>query len=558
MDQDEAVTSPRRRLGNAGPWRSADFSAEPAQKEVPFKWVNDFPKDKYAGLRHGTFRSPSMNVDLGYCIYLPPGYDDPANQVRRYPVVYWLHGGRPGSEAKVISLTPFFDNAMKKGQVPPMIYVFPNGGIVSHYDYPKLKSLGETAFIKELIPHIEGTYRTIASRNGRAVEGFSQGGRGTARYMFKYPDMFCSAAPMGGGHQHEKRISENNGDEGMYQFEPGNNTYDLAKKYAAEAKLSVRILVVVGTKDMNYQANLDWMEHLRSLKIPFEKQIIEGVPHSTQMVYDKAGLEVMKFHADNFKKLEPKIGDAKKDKNGFVFHDVESELQGGPTEIQVLLPDRLEQGKRYPVLYVLPVEANRENRWGEGLLEVKKLDLHNKHSLIVVQPTFSHLPWYADHPSDPRIRQESYFVSVVVPFIERTYPAQVDAKGRLLLGFSKSGNGAFSLLLRHPTLFGRAVAWDSPLNMDKPSNYGMGPIYGTQENFEKYRIPDLLEKRAAELGKEKRLALIGISNFDKHHQAIHDLMDKLKISHEYRADKKPKHHWDAGWVNGAVEWLVSP
>lgn len=275
--------------------------AQQAKKEVPFQWVNPFPKDKYPGLRHGTFHSPSINAEVGYCIYLPPGYHDPDNKTRRYPVVYWLHGGRPGSETKVISLTPHFDQAMKKGQVPPMIYVFPNGGIVSHYDYPKLKSPGETAFIKELIPHIDQTYRTIASRKGRALEGFSQGGRGTARYMFKYPELFCSAAPMGGGHQHEKRISENDGDEGAYQFEPKNNTYDLARKYAANPKPPLRILVVVGDQDMNYQANLDWMDHLRSLKIPFEQRIIEGVPHNTKMVYDKAGLEVMKFHAENFK-----------------------------------------------------------------------------------------------------------------------------------------------------------------------------------------------------------------------------------------------------------------
>jgi endo-1,4-beta-xylanase len=272
------------------------------KKEVPFKWVNSFPKGKYPGLRHGTFHSPSNDVEIGYCIYLPPGYDAPENKDRRYSVVYWLHGGRPGGETKVISLTPYFDQAMKKGQVPPMIYVFPNGGIVSHYDYPKLKSLGETAFIKELIPHIDKTYRTIASREGRAVEGFSQGGRGTARYMFKYPELFCSAAPMGGGHQHERRISENNGDEGQYQFEPKNNTYDLPKKFAAESKLPLRILVVVGDKDMNYQANLDWMEHLRSLKIPFEHRVIQGVPHSTQLVYEKAGLEIMKFHVESFKK----------------------------------------------------------------------------------------------------------------------------------------------------------------------------------------------------------------------------------------------------------------
>lgn len=273
-----------------------------AKTEETFKWVNPFPKGKYPGLSHGTFSSPSNKTEVGYCIYLPPGYDDAENKNRRYPVVYWLHGGRPGGETRVISLTPHFDGAMKKGKVPPMIYVFPNGGIVSHYDYPKLKSLGETAFIKELIPHIDKTYRTIASREGRAIEGFSQGGRGTARYMFKYPDLFCSAAPMGGGHQHEKRISENIGDEGMYQFEQKNNTYDLAKKYASDSKLSLRILVVVGDKDMNYQANLDWMDHLKTLKIPFEHRVIEGVPHSNGMVYQKAGLEIMEFHAESFKK----------------------------------------------------------------------------------------------------------------------------------------------------------------------------------------------------------------------------------------------------------------
>jgi endo-1,4-beta-xylanase len=280
---------------------SANSHAQQANKDVPFKWVNPFPKDNYPGLHHRTFRSEANGVDVGYCIYLPPGYDEPAHKDRRFPVVYWLHGGRPGSETKSIAMTVHVDRAIRAGDVPPMIYVFPNGGAVSHYDYPKLKSLGETAFIKELIPHIDRTYRTIARREGRALEGFSQGGRGTARYMFKYPELFCSAAPLGGGHQHEKRISENNGDEGGYQFEPKNNTYDLARVYAAKVKTPIRIFVAVGDKDMNYTANLEWMEHLRSLKIPFEHRIVEGVPHSAGLVYDKIGLDVMRFHATNFK-----------------------------------------------------------------------------------------------------------------------------------------------------------------------------------------------------------------------------------------------------------------
>ncbi len=110
--------------------------------------------------------------------------------------------------------------------------------------------------------------------------------------------------------------------------------------------------------------------------------------------------------------------------------------------------------------------------------EVKKLDLHNKIGVIFVVPTFSHLPWYADHPTKPEVRQETYFVKVVVPFIDKTYPVKAEAAGRLLLGFSKSGWGAWSLLLRHPDLFSKAAAWDAPLMMDKPGKYGSGDIFG--------------------------------------------------------------------------------
>jgi hypothetical protein len=60
------------------------------------------------------------------------------------------------------------------------------------------------------------------------------------------------------------------------------------------------------------------------------------------------------------------------------------------------------------VVYVLPVEAGTESRYGDGLKEVKKLDLHYTLGAVFVARTFSHLPWYADHPTKPEIRQESY------------------------------------------------------------------------------------------------------------------------------------------------------
>jgi enterochelin esterase-like enzyme len=226
------------------------------------------------------------------------------------------------------------------------------------------------------------------------------------------------------------------------------------------------------------------------------------------------------------------------------------------TQIRVLLPDKLEKGNRYPVVYVLPVEPGTQNRFGDGLLEVKKHDLHNKLGAVFVAPTFSHLPWYADHPTKPESRQETYLLKVVVPFVEKTYPVQVEAGGRHLLGFSKSGWGAFSLLLRHPDVFGKAAAWDAPLMMETSGPYGSGAIFGTQENFEKYRITKLLQARADTLQKDKRLILLGHGSFRDQHQKAHALMTDLKIDHEYRDGPARKHDWHSGWVAEAAELLL--
>ena len=249
---------------------------------------------------------------------------------------------------------------------------------------------------------------------------------------------------------------------------------------------------------------------------------------------------------------------AVRDKNGLLIHTVRSQYQAGETTIRVLVPDQKRPGVRLPVVYVLPVEPQSESRYGDGLLEVRRLGLHDKFQAIFVAPTFSHLPWYADHPTDPQIRQESYFLKVVIPFIESHYPASSESGGRLLLGFSKSGWGAFSLLLRHPDVFGKAAAWDAPLVMDRPGKYGSGDIFGTTENFENYRITDLLKRRAAELGKDKatRLIHLGYGNFRDEHEAFEAILDKLRVPHRYVDGPKRDHRWESGWVPEAVESLL--
>ncbi len=61
----------------------------------------------------------------------------------------------------------------------------------------------------------------------------------------------------------------------------------------------------------------------------------------------------------------PAVSDAKKDEGGFLTHEVRSPYQAGATLIRVLLPDAIEKEKKHPVVYVLPVEAGGESRYGE-------------------------------------------------------------------------------------------------------------------------------------------------------------------------------------------------
>ena len=299
--------------------QAAQKRQQPKQKPAAFRWVNP-AEPQTPGLEHATFRSPSMGIDVGYVIYLPEAYRQEVNQAKRFPVVYYLHGGRPGSEKKSISIAAFVHQATQAQSISPTIYVFINGGPVSHYNYPEMENaMGEDVFIDELIPHVDRSYRTIANRSGRGIEGFSQGGRGTMRIIFRHPELFCSAAPGGGGYATEKRISEEGGRESeTLRFAEGYNTWDLAKAYAdnkgVERLPAFRMLVFVGTKGFNYDNNLEFMEYLDSLGIPFERLVVPGAPHSAKIIYEKNAAEILGFHQRSF---QPHLqGSGKAEKNG--------------------------------------------------------------------------------------------------------------------------------------------------------------------------------------------------------------------------------------------------
>ena len=249
-----------------------------------------------------------------------------------------------------------------------------------------------------------------------------------------------------------------------------------------------------------------------------------------------------------------------RDSRGFQVYGVESEYQRTETKIRVLLPSVFDPGREYPVVYVLPVEAGDGTRYGDGLGTIYNLGLQTRYDAIFVAPTFSDKPWYADHVSNRQIWQETHFRSIVVPFVELAYPASTEAEDRLLLGFSKSGWGSFSMLLRHPDEFGRAFAFDSPLGLSNPNFDEFNKIVGTQANFENYHVMDLIRDQSPLLRTQgPRLFMMGYY-FDftrRDMDAADRLMTSLGIPHGYLPGPQRSHRWDSGWVGQAVATLLS-
>jgi enterochelin esterase-like enzyme len=121
-------------------------------------------------------------------VYLPDGYDTSGLS---YPVLYLLHGsgGSENSWLGDAALPQIADRLIESGTIPPAIIVMPGS---KSWWVDGYNEMAETAFLSDLIPHIEAKWRAIPEREGRLLAGISAGGYGTVNFVLEHPDMFAA------------------------------------------------------------------------------------------------------------------------------------------------------------------------------------------------------------------------------------------------------------------------------------------------------------------------------------------------------------------------------
>jgi enterochelin esterase-like enzyme len=154
---------------------------------------------------HGQIRSVNYYSDITKAwrranVYTPPGYDQ--YTTKRYPVLYLQHGSGEDETgwATQGKMDFILDNLIAAGQATPMLVVMERG-----YATDPTKPVNTTAtgpasmnsnvfpevLVKEVIPMIDKSFRTLTDRDDRAMAGLSMGGFQTFQTTMTNLDKFA-------------------------------------------------------------------------------------------------------------------------------------------------------------------------------------------------------------------------------------------------------------------------------------------------------------------------------------------------------------------------------
>jgi len=259
---------------------------------ITFLCVRNTRADERVDCR--VIRSVILHSSVRYCAFLPASYSTPEAKLRKYPVLYLLHGlGGTQQSAVLNGEWTVLQDLRRDGKIGEFIVISPEAwdtfyinsrdGITRYSDF----------FLSEFLPHIERTYRIQGTRSTRGITGFSMGGYGALRFAFLRPDLFGSvsahsaaivrdppdpvSAIQSPGNFVSEVLEKTFGDPIDRPFWFRNSPYVLARKNAAQLK-GLKIYFDCGTDDTFglYVGAEELDKALNSLKVRHEFHLFPG------------------------------------------------------------------------------------------------------------------------------------------------------------------------------------------------------------------------------------------------------------------------------------------
>lgn len=234
----------------------------------------------------------TAGAEGSYQLYLPPQHE--TEPERRFPVIYWLHGGF-GDARQGAELVARIDTAIRDDVMQPAIVVVPQILPIGWYVDSKdgARPLAQiTAF--DLVNHVDATYRTIPEASARTIEGFSMGGFGALHLGLKYPKIFGKVSAIAPAilrylkDEPEDRVNNTYfGDQEYYDL---CHPWSLVLANAPELRRTSRVRLLSGSLDTRLAPTIrDLDERFTALDVPHDFFEVADTDHEYPLIIDGYG-----------------------------------------------------------------------------------------------------------------------------------------------------------------------------------------------------------------------------------------------------------------------------
>lgn len=554
--------------------------------EIPEEGVDYYlPKDVPHGeVRERWYFSGTTQDWRRIFVYTPPAYD--ADRETRYPVLYLQHGGGEDetcwpNQGRVGFI---LDNLIAEGKARPMLVVMEQGYALrageaepqrpaagqpgGRPDFSRMLAAFEDVVVKDLIPMIDATYRTIPDRDHRAMAGLSMGGMQTFQITLKHLDLFSHIGGFsgaGGGFggvafdpetAHGGVMADADAfNEKVHLLWLGIGT-DEPQRMHESVKNYHEALEGAGIEHVYYESpgtSHEWLTWRRCLHeftpllfgntIPSEQpERSEEPQRSERPERRRQPGPPIALNPDDVPAFPdpPADIDAEKDvphgKLEMIAYD--SKSVGTTRKMQVYTPPGYAEDRKYPVLYLLHGIGGDETEWqrfAHPNLMLDNLIAEGKATpMIVVMPNgraqendraegnvFASAPAFAAFEKD--------LLEDVIPAIESRYSVHADRAHRALAGLSMGGGQALNFGLAHLDTFAWIGAFSAAPNTKPAAEL----------------VPDPEEAR-----RQLKLLWIACGNKDnllRISQGVHAYLKEKDVPHVWHVDSHG--HDPTEWKN---------
>lgn len=216
--------------------------------------------------------------------------------------------------------------------------------------------------------------------------------------------------------------------------------------------------------------------------------------------------------------------------------------------VTVIVPDQASASHRVPSVYLLNGYSGDNTDWVTKEPELG--NMADQYGLILVMPD-GRDSWYWNSPIDPRMQMENFFVSDLVPAIDRRYPTLATADKRAITGLSMGGQGAFWLAAHHPDIWSKIGSMSGGVDISKfPNKWKIDKRIGSYEtNKERWQKMSIINQ----------IPLLARGNFDiifdcgvddffaTVNDNLHKALITAKVPHDYTS--RPGNHSWPYWRN---------